>query len=411
MNVKSLRITLFLGITLYCLFGILDYFMLPQHYQFAWVLRFAIILPLTSIFFLLTFFTTLEKYLRVFNFILLILAQISIMTMLVVAAPEEPAFYGYYVGTIIMLLACEFMFEIPFKPSVFYFIFSLILYLIVAIFDQQLLHWESIQYNKSWLIGNFFFFVGSGLISLAGLYRLLKSRDEARQANILKSSFLANISHEIRTPLNGITGCSKLLTTPALSDEDKIRFSKVITASSDQLLDIVDSILTMSSIETGHNSLDLTYISLSDFLYEITQLFIFQAEQKRIDFIVENLIEKNQNDFYTDQRKLRMILNNLLMNALKFTEFGTITLKAGFTSAGLRLIVEDTGIGFSDDQSEKIFESFYQINKGYSREYGGNGLGLAICKSYCSMLDGTIKAESVKNMGAVFTVTLPVLEG
>jgi|GEM_PF-4711982 len=407
---RSYRTGIFLGLLFYSIFGILDYIMLPLHYKTAWMIRYLIVVPYGLIMMSLTFFDGLKKYAVQICYSLLLVGQFGIMAMLIISTPDEPAFYSYYAGSILMLLACEFLYEIPLKPSIAYFAICALLYLAVGIIDQQLLSTPAQDYNKNWLVGNFFLFLWAGFISLTGLYRLQRSRNEAEHANILKSAFLANISHEIRTPLNGLTGCAKLMVSPDLSEEQKIRFSEIINSTGDQLLNIVDSILTMSAIETGHSIVEIKEISLSDLLFDITRQFSFQAEQKDINFHIENLITKEQNLFKTDESKLRMILNNLLSNALKFTDCGAITFKAGFLSSDLRFVVEDTGIGFKSENSERIFESFYQIDKGYTRKFGGNGLGLAICKSFTELLGGSITAEGEEGKGSVFTVTLPLID-
>ncbi|MDC7225230.1 MAG: ATP-binding protein [Spirochaetales bacterium] len=408
LNTSRTRFQFILGIVLYCSFGILDYFMLPIHRDFAWLLRYAVVAPFCFIILGLTFTPILKRYTKLLVYCALIVGQLSIMAMLAVASPLEPAFYGYYVGTVVMLLSCEFMFEFSFRHSFFYFIFSIIMYLIIAVFYQKMPFKENLDYNRNWLIGNFFFFIFIGGISLTGIRHLMKNRDEANHANLMKSSFLANISHEIRTPLNGLTGCARLLASPETTEEQKHIFSSIINTSSEQLLDIVDSILTMSEIENRRSVLDLTEIKISDFLYSIVQQFSFQAEEKGLGFNYDNLVTPDRDAILTDARKLRMILNNLLSNALKFTDEGSLSFKAGFVSDGLRFVLEDTGIGFSQDHADRIFESFYQADRGYSRKYGGNGLGLAITKSFTEMLGGTITAQSEPGQGSIFTLTIPV---
>jgi signal transduction histidine kinase len=383
--------------------------MLPQNYKTAWIIRFAIVSPITVISLISTYLPVFKKYLNQIVFTALLAGQTGIFLMILIADPDEPAFYAYYVGSILVLLTCQFIFQVSLKPAILFFILSISGYILIGVLDQQLLTETSFNYNPQWLIGNFFFFTAAGIISLLGLYRFHRSREEAEYANQVKTSFLANISHEIRTPLNGITGCARLITEPGVTEKNRLLYEEIIGFSSKQLLDIVDSILLMSEIETGKAELFPEQISLNSIISELSKQFAFMAEQKKLTFISECLISREQDIFITDVQKFRMILSNLLNNAVKFTSSGSVTLKSGFITAGLRIIVEDTGLGIDQPQLDKIFDSFFQTDKGYSREYGGNGLGLSICKSYISMLKGQITVQSKLGKGTIFTVTLPVL--
>lgn len=408
-NLKDVRTGLIFGIIFYGVFGLLDYYMLPQNYISALFIRYAIMIPTAVVVLILSYVRAARKYFNYLIFLTLLVGQLGIMAMVVIADPSEPAFYSYFVSSILALLACEFIFQVSIKPAILYFLLSIAGYFLIAVFDYKLFTEADLGINKYWMIGNFFFFASAGFISLLGHHKSQKSRDAAHLANQIKTSFLANISHEIRTPLNGITGCAALLSENNITDKNRKRYKEIIDVSTRQLLDIVDSVLLMSEVETGKSKLFLERISLKDLCYELTQQYKFIAEQKDLQFKFDCLITDDQEKFTTDYQKLRIIVSNLLNNAVKFTSEGIIKLRAGFVSEGLRIVVEDTGKGIDPENIENIFESFFQADKGYSREYGGNGLGLGICKSYIESLNGTIDVKSTPEKGSTFTVTLPHL--
>ena len=408
-DIKSLRIEMLVGITMYCLFAFLDQEAMPLNYRTAWFIRFAIVLPFALMVFLLSFVRPLKKHMKKPVYAMLLLGQIGLFIIIAVSKSSEPAYYSYYQGTVLILIACEFMFQMTWKPAAVFFLLSLAMYLGIIIFVQKLFASAAYGYDISWLIGNLTFYVATGLLSLLGLVRIQQSRDAAKKADDLKSSFLVNISHEIRTPLNGLLGCASLLTSPSSNAAEVKKYRKIIDYCGNQLVDIVDNILFMSEIEKGKSELHLENISLKDFLFDLSNHFEIQAESKGLEFIYEDWITTAQNTFRTDLVKLRTILNNILNNALKFTDNGRITLRAGRLSSELRFIIEDSGIGFDMEQAGHIFDSFYQVDKGYSRTYGGNGLGLSITKSYLEMLGGRIDVDSTPGRGSVFTVTIPEL--
>ena len=394
---------------MFSLLGILDRLMMPVNYRTAWFLRFAVIIPMMFLGFLLTFTPLYLKFRKAIVLILLIISQFCMLAMIYISIPEEPAFAHYYIGVVVIVLNAGLLFRESVKPAVIFFIGSFLAYLIMLLFKYFFLEAFSDPSVLSYIIGNSLMFLLIGCLSLLGISRLRKSRDEAKYANQVKTSFLANISHEIRTPLNGITGCARLLAEPDTTEVNRRRYEEIIEYCSKQLMEIVDSILLMSEIETSNSELKLEPVSLFKTCEDLVKQFAFIAEQKNLKFEYECLIPEEQEIFTTDIQKFRMIISNLLNNAIKFTNSGTVYVRGGFLTDELRVVVEDTGIGIPESQLENIFDSFYQTDRGYSREFGGNGLGLAICKSYVEMLKGSIKVESTPGKGSTFTVTFPSL--
>ncbi len=241
---------------------------------------------------------------------------------------------------------------------------------------------------------------------------LAAARDAAIEAAEAKSLFLANVSHELRTPLNAIIGYSEILLEEfgELERETMIADLRKIVASGRHLLALVNDVLDLSKIEAGK----------MDVYYERFPV------KRMIDEVVETirpLIRENDNelkietpdalgDISSDLTKLRQALFNLLSNAAKFTENGTITLAAMRTSRDgedwLRISVADTGVGMSREQMAKLFEYFSQAESSTARRYGGTGLGLALSRRFCHLLDGDLTVESELGQGSTFVIDLPM---
>jgi PAS domain S-box-containing protein len=235
---------------------------------------------------------------------------------------------------------------------------------------------------------------------------LIKSKDKAEESDRLKTAFLQNISHEIRTPLNGIMGFSKMLSKVANFEDKYGEYFNVIINCGDQLVDIVDGIIRISSIEKGLEKIELSEMVLDDICSEIFVHYKEKAESKGITL---NLDKSNISamEIIADREKLKLVIENLLSNALKYTSEGEIFLSCEKTGTFLEFSVKDTGIGIKEDHYERIFDRFYQIDYGQSRKYGGTGLGLAICKSYIELMGGSIWVNSVEGKGSTFHFTIP----
>jgi len=239
---------------------------------------------------------------------------------------------------------------------------------------------------------------------------LQEALHKAEAASRAKSTFLANMSHELRTPLNAIIGYSEMLQEEALELglEDIIPDTQKIHNAGKHLLTLINDILDLSKIEAGRMELYLENFDLGNLIEEVVAT-------------LHPLVEKNHNQLqvscspdlgvmYADLTKVRQILFNLLSNALKFTEGGTVLLAATRESAGgsdwVYLQVSDTGIGMSAEQQQGLFQPFIQGDASTTRKYGGTGLGLAISRLFCQMMGGDITLESLLGVGSTFTVQL-----
>lgn len=236
---------------------------------------------------------------------------------------------------------------------------------------------------------------------------LIKAKEKAEQSDRLKTAFLHNISHEIRTPMNAIVGFSALLNEPDLSGETQNSYLKIITDSSDQLLAIVNDIIEISNIEVGILKASYNEIDINNLLMLLYQQYTPRATEKGIELTLHTTLSGSKAVIETDSVKLNQILTNLLSNAFKFTRTGNISFGYKLEDDFLEFFVSDTGIGIQQDQFNKIFDRFYQVESSATRAYEGTGLGLSISKAYIELLGGKIWLSSQPGNGSVFYFTLP----
>ncbi|WP_293760174.1 ATP-binding protein [uncultured Aquitalea sp.] len=250
----------------------------------------------------------------------------------------------------------------------------------------------------------------AGLLMYSMAMRLKKSMAQAESASRMKSEFLAHMSHELRTPLNGILGCSEFLQA-TLTDPGDLDTVGMINKSGKHLLNLVNSVLDMARIEAGRMPLEVTDVKLPEALQDVVELFRPQADGKGLTLTLNySQADNDDGKRRLDQTKLTQIMNNLLHNAVKFTDKGGITVDARLTAHHLKLEVRDTGCGIPPDQQEMVFEQFRQAEAFLTRAQSGSGLGLALVKELVRLMGGKITLESQTGVGTVFHVDIP-LEG
>jgi PAS domain S-box-containing protein len=237
---------------------------------------------------------------------------------------------------------------------------------------------------------------------------LILAKEKAENANRVKNIFLANMSHELRTPLIGILGYSEMLKND-LQQEDKKEMAMGILRSGNRLLNTLNLILDLTKFESDRFELNLKKINLVDEIKIAYETFKGAAMDKKLDFLLrlenETLLAK------MDERMFKIILENLINNAIKFTSKGSITIIAGIENNKIIFIrIEDTGIGIAKEHHDVIFEEFRQVSEGINRDYQGTGLGLSITKKYVEILNGNISVESMLGEGSVFTIRFPVYD-
>ncbi len=241
--------------------------------------------------------------------------------------------------------------------------------------------------------------------AVTDITELIQAREQAEESSRAKSSFLANMSHEIRTPMNGMLGMAQVLRTTKLSSE-QIEFVDAITSSGQSLLVVLNDILDVSKIEAGKLILDPSPCSIQSLFLELGQLFRPIALAKGIEFNVYLPIESVPT-LLIDSSRVKQVITNLVGNSLKFTNQGNVSISASYQNGNLRVEVTDTGIGISEDRQEAVFDSFTQADPSTSRQYGGTGLGLTICKNLIRLMYGEMGLSSLLDKGSSFWFQIP----
>lgn len=234
----------------------------------------------------------------------------------------------------------------------------------------------------------------------------LAAKLRAEESDRLKSSFLANLSHEIRTPLNAVVGFSNLLRTT--SERDRDEYVDIIDDNSKSLLRLIDDILDFSMIESNQVTMFEEEFSFNEFFGSIAQAHSINFESGNVSFVSENSVFTYQYTIKSDRQRIKQVIDNLLTNAYKFTESGTVELKAETIGETLVISVSDTGKGISEENVKRIFDHFYRIQEDEILAKRGVGLGLAICKRLAQLLGGDLSVKSKLGLGSCFSLELPM---
>lgn len=236
----------------------------------------------------------------------------------------------------------------------------------------------------------------------------LKDKIRAETANETKSQFLANMSHEMRTPLTAIIGLAETLIDEEQKTEDRMESVQTIIRSGKHLSQLINDLLDLSKVEAGKLELDTQYRSIPDMISEISALAQIQSSNKEISFKT-NYHFPIPEKIKTDDLRLKQIIINLIGNAIKFTDKGSVSLEIEYSrsDASLLFSITDTGIGISEEQAQRLFAPFMQADISTTRKYGGTGLGLHLSKKLAKLLGGTLTLQSALGEGSCFTVTIP----
>ena len=238
---------------------------------------------------------------------------------------------------------------------------------------------------------------------------LLDALNKVEESDRLKTAFLHNISHEIRTPMNSIIGFSNLLKDDSIDLERKGHMADIVIKSSNQLLSIIDDIVRIATIEAGQERLNESPVNLNNLLSFEFEKFQKRAEEASIDFQFKLGLSDKLSNVVLDETKFVQTLSNLLVNAFKFTKQGHIHFGYELNGQMLQFYVEDSGIGIPIEKQEEIFNRFSQVDNLLTRQYGGSGLGLSICKAYVELMGGKISVLAAQNEGSRFVFTLPYI--
>lgn len=239
---------------------------------------------------------------------------------------------------------------------------------------------------------------------------LIEAKEKAEEMSRLKSNFLANMSHELRTPMIGILGYSELLKSELQENPGLNELASVINMAGNRLMETLNLILDLTRIESGNLVVNIDGFELNTLVKESIQLFEENAKQKNL--VLKYHFLNDPVTVYTDARLITLALNNLINNAIKFTDSGSVTVEVNTDSSpdgNMAVIaVSDTGIGIPKDKQNLIFDEFRQVSEGYSRSFEGTGLGLTLTKKAIEILNGTISVYSEPGIGSNFKLKIPV---
>lgn len=434
-SLLQFRISFVLVAILYGIFGYLDTMIAEEFAPFFHVIRFAIVIPLLFVVFLLSFSEKFRHIWQELLFVCFIVGGGGI-TLMIIKAPEN---YTYYAGMMLIFSAGYFFIALRFLLAAIAGWITLLLFNLGAVFYSEM--------TTELIISNNFFFISANLIGMFAAYiielykrrdfflnqqldlrnaqivesnknleskvdqrtkELVNAKEKAEESDRLKSAFLANMSHEIRTPINSIIGFSELLNDPYFDDEQKNEFTKIIVNSGNNLMFIISDIMDLSMIESKQMKIRKEQFSVQKLLVDLENEFKPKAKEHGILLQISMPLDSEKLLIECDLYRIKQIFNNLLGNAIKFTHKGIIEIGYLLQDNIVQFHVTDSGIGISPEYHIAIFDRFRQVDLTKTRKFGGNGLGLAISKNLVELLGGKIWVESEVEKGSTFYFNIPL---
>lgn len=236
-------------------------------------------------------------------------------------------------------------------------------------------------------------------------------RQQAGESDRLKSAFLCNMSHEIRTPLNAIMGFCGLIANHTLPDTDKVKYASIINRNVDSLLELINDIFDIAQVESQITRVEEKPVRINELLGGLQSWFNLEKSnlgKEMVQFRIQKANKDNDFAIKSDEYMLRRTLNNLIENALKYSEEGYVDVGYRFgKDSRIEFFVKDEGIGFAKDKLDIIFQHFRQVDETQTRQYGGLGLGLTVAQKFVELMDGNMWAESEPGKGSTFWFSIP----
>jgi signal transduction histidine kinase len=432
-SLVAFRLAFFLVTFLYALFGILDSKIVPEFASTFHIIRYAIVVPVLSITLVISFLPIFRKIwqeLLVFCFIVGG-AGISVMTVL------APVNIFYYAGFMLIFMAGYFFIKLRFLSATIGGWTVLLIFNLGAVLSGNT--------PGILLLANNFFFVSANIIGMFAAYsiefyarrdfylnheldqqkreveeanrsleskiesrthQLREAKERAEESDRLKSAFISNISHEIRTPLNGIIGFGEIIAGQELSEKEKLDYLSVLRSSSNRLLQTITDYMDIAHIVSGTQEVIKSRFSINGLLEELAGKYRQACMDKNLLLRFEIPEGNREWQLVSDRDLVMKTFQQLIDNAVKFTDQGEIIIGFRFEGIVTHFFVRDSGRGISSDKLDMIFKIFTQEETAPTRGYEGSGLGLAIAKGIVEMLGGKMIAKSEKNKGSEFSFTL-----
>ncbi len=451
---KTTRVAYLILSALYAFFGYLDSIVAGDYFELFIIIRSIVVVVLLFVFFY-SYSKKFWKYWQSLIFISYFIGSVGIILMLVLL----PQVVVYSSGLILVFLAGSVLIKLRF------FAFSIASWLVIVIYIIAAI---LLNVDYTVIISNSFFFIGAILIGMFAAYRtetfnrqnfnlylqiakkniqiehanknlegkvaertkllnarnkelkkeverraliqkeLVAAKERAEESDKLKSAFLANMSHEIRTPMNGILGFANLL-KEAENEEEQNEFIETIINSGEHLLNLINDIIDLSKIEAGILKIEKSKFELNRLTKEIYDMFVKDnyVINKNLKLSYKNGLPDDDSFIYTDRMRLKQIMINLVGNACKYTDEGSIEFSYSVENGSLFYSVKDTGIGIKDELHEHIFDRFMQASTSRTSGRESTGLGLAITKTYLNLMGGSISVKSKLEVGSEFSFILP----
>lgn len=452
---KTTRIAFVVLAVMYGFFGYLDSIVAGDLFQLFITIRLVVVPVLLSVF-ALSYSKYFKNYWQILIFIAYLIGSVGIIIMLV----KLPEARVYSSGLILVFLAGAVLIKLRFLSV------SIASWIVIIVYIIAGLIWDV---NYETIISNSFFFMGANLIGMFASYstevfnrqnfdlylqlekknteienanknleekvlnrtkllnarnrelkkeverraliqnELVKAKEKAEESDKLKSAFLANMSHEIRTPMNGIVGFANLL-REAEDEKELDEFIDIIIKNGEHLLNLINDIIDLSKIEAGILKIQKSEFDLNTLTKEIYDMFCLDKNivTRSINFGYKNGLSDEKSIVYTDRVRLKQILINLVSNACKYTDEGSIEFAYTYKNNKLRFYIKDTGIGIKEEHQKHVFDRFMQASTSRTLGRESTGLGLAITKTYLKLMGGNIEVSSKINVGSEFRFQLPI---